>query len=186
MTAKTLGQIQELGGRVEEFAGANAREKVMEGSDKITKSTDKAKAALWMKEAIDRLDMCVPGEKGARIMTACGHSCIAHNSGLARGLKNRRLKHASEQAFLEAEVKKPVKGICLELNGKTLVQYYTPHTYSTPRRCFCSLMNALPEGVNASPTYCRCSRGFVEKYWEGALGRPVEVEVKATALSGAD
>jgi len=186
MTAKTAGQIQELGGHVEEFAGKKVREKVMEGSEKAAKSSDKGKTALWMKDAIDRLDACTTPEKGKQIMTACGHSCIAHNSGLANGLKNRRLKHKSEEDFLNAEVKKPVKGIRLELRGKILTQYYTPHTYSTPRRCFCSLMNALPEEVNVSPTYCQCSRGFVEKYWEGALGRPVKVEVIETALSGAN
>jgi len=46
-------------------------------------------------------------------------------------------------------------------------------------------MVALPEGTNVSPTYCQCSRGFV-KVLEGALGRPVQVEVKETAITGAD
>jgi hypothetical protein len=119
-------------------------------------------------------------------MTACGHNCIAHNNRLAQAIRARRQKYPTEDAFLKAEAKKPVKGTRLEFQGKTLIQYYTPHTYSTPRRCFCGLMFGLPEGVNASPTYCQCSRGFVEKYWEGALGRPVRVEVKETAITGAD
>ena len=186
MTAKTTGQIQEFGGRVEEFAGENARIKVMEGGEQIAKSSGKQKIALWMKDAVNRLDGCVSPDKCKQIMTACGYSCIGHNKGLANGLKNRRLKHKTEADFLAAEVKKPVNGIRLELKGKTLVQYYAPRTYSTPRRCFCSLMNALPEEINISPTYCQCSRGFVEKYWEGALGRPIEVEVVETCLTGAD
>ena len=186
MTAKTTGQIQEFGGRVEEFAGENARIKVMEGGEQIAKSSGKQKIALWMKDAVNRLDGCVSPDKCKQIMTACGYSCIGHNKGLANGLKNRRLKHKTEVDFLAAEVKKPVNGIRLELKGKTLVQYYAPRTYSTPRRCFCSLMNALPEEINISPTYCQCSRGFVEKYWEGALGRPIEVEVVETCLTGAD
>ncbi len=185
MTAKTAGQIQELGGHIEKFAGAKAREKVMEGSEKAAKSSDKVKTALWVKEAMDRLDAAAP-EKCKQIMTACGYSCIAHNKGLANGLKNRRLKHKTEEEFLKAEVKKPVKGIRLELQDKTLIQYYTPHTYSTPRRCFCGLVAALPDGTNMSPAYCQCSRAFVEKYWEGALGRPVEAEVIETTLSGAE
>jgi hypothetical protein len=186
MSDKTAGQIQELGGHIEEFAGLNVREKVMEGSEKIAKSSDRKQIALWVKDAIDRLDSATTPEKRRQIMTACGHSCIAHNKVLAQGLKNRRLKHKTEEDFLKAEVKKPVKGIRLEIQGDILVQYYTPHTYSTPRRCFCSLMNALPEGTNTSLTYCQCSRGFVEKYWEGALGRPVKVEVLETTLTGVD
>jgi hypothetical protein len=52
------------------------------------------------------------------------------------------------------------------------------------RRCIYHKL--LPEGINASPTYCQCSRGFAEKYWEAALGRPVKVEVACTAITGGD
>ncbi|MHB8104253.1 MAG: DUF6144 family protein [Dehalococcoidales bacterium] len=186
MSKKIVGQIQEIGGHIEEFAGAETRNKVMEGNEKAAASSDRKQIALWVKDAIDRLDASTTPEKCSQIMVACGHNCIAHNKGLAQGLKTRRQKYATEEDFLKAEAKKPVKGIRLELQGKTLIQYYTPHTYSTPRRCFCGLVFALPEGVNISPTYCQCSRGFVEKYWEGALGRAVEVEVKETALTGAE
>ena len=177
--------IQEIGGHIEEIAGSKIREKVMAGSENIARSSDREKIALWVKEAIDRLDACTTPEKCSQIMTACGHACIARAKGLANGIKHRRQKHTTEEAFLKAEIKKPVKGIRLELLGNTLIQYYTPRTYSTPRRCFCGLMNTLPEGANTSPTYCHCSRGFVEKYWEGALGRPVKVEVKETCMTGA-
>jgi hypothetical protein len=186
MSKKIAGQIAEIGGHIEEFAGAKTCQKVMEGSEKVANSADREKIALWVKDAIDRLDAATTSEKCRQIMTACGHNCIAHNKGLAQGIKTRRQKYPTEGAFLKAEAKKPVKGIRLELQGKTLIQYYTPHIYSTPRRCFCSLMLALPEEIRASPTYCQCSRGFVEKYWEGALGRPVKVEVKETAITGAD
>jgi len=184
--SRLAGQIEEIGGHIEEFAGAKVREKVMQGVDRVGKSSDRKKVSLWVKEAMERLDASATREKCSQIMAACGHSCIAHNARMAQAIKNRRQKFPTEEAFLKAEAKKPVNGTRLELRGNTLVQYYTPHTYSTPRRCFCGLMFALPEGVNASPTYCQCSRGFVEKYWEGALGRPVKVEVVATAITGAD
>ncbi|OGO06617.1 MAG: hypothetical protein A2Y92_00245 [Chloroflexi bacterium RBG_13_57_8] len=186
MSHRVAEQLREIGGRIEEFAGTKTREKVMAGSEKVVKSKDRREVALWVKEAIDRLDASTTPEKCRQIMAESGHSCIAHNTGLARGIKNRRQKYPTEEAFLKVEVKKPIKGTRLELRGNTLIQYYTPHTYSTPRRCFCGLMFALPEGFNVSPTYCQCSRGFVEKYWEGALGRPVRVEVKETAITGAD
>ena len=186
MASRTAGQLQEIGGHIEEFAGAEVRKKVMAGSEKAGKSSDRREIGLWVKDAMDRLDMAAAPEKCSEIMRACGHSCIAHNKGLAQGIKTRRQKYANEEEFLKAEVKKPIKGTRLELKGKMLTQYYTPHTYSTPRRCFCGLMFSLPEGVDISPTYCQCSRGFVEKYWEGALGRPVEVEVAASAITGSE
>ncbi len=186
MTKATAGQIAEIGGHIEKFAGKKVRNKVMEGSEKAAKSTDRKQTALWVKEAIDRLDVAATPEKCKQIMTACGYSCIARAKGLAQGIKNRRQKYRTEEEFLKAEIKKPVKGIRLERQGDILIQYYTPHTYSTPRRCFCGLMIALPEGVNTSLTYCYCSQGFVEKYWEGALGHPVKVKVKETCMTGAD
>jgi hypothetical protein len=186
MSLKTAGQIRELGGHIEEIAGKTVSCKVMEGSEKAAKSTDRVKTALWIKDAIDRLDAAAVPEKCKEIMAACGLNCISHAKGLANGIRHRRQKYATEEEFLKAEIKKPVHGIRLELRGKTLIQYYTPHTYSTPRRCFCGLVAALPEGITMSPTYCQCSRSFVEKYWEGALGRPVSVEVRETAITGAD
>jgi predicted transcriptional regulator YdeE len=181
-----LGPLEEISRRIEQFAGAAVSKKAMQGKDEILAAKDPVKGALWMKEVIDRLDALTDKKTREKIMTACGHNCIAHNSRMALAIKARRQKFTTEEEFLKAEAKKPVKGTCIELRGNILVQYYTPHTSSTPRRCFCGLMFALPEDVNASPTYCQCSRGFVEKYWESALGRPVLVEVEGTAITGSD
>ena len=186
MTSATARRIEEIGRHIEEIAGKKVRDKVMVGSEKAAKFSDRAKVSLWVKDAIDLLDISTTPEKCKQIMIACGHNCVAHAKGLANGIKHRRQKYSNEDAFLKAEAKKPIKGTRIELQGNTLIQFYTPHTYTTPRRCFCGLMIALPEGVNASPTYCQCSRGFVEKYWEGALGRPVKVEVKETCTTGAE
>jgi hypothetical protein len=186
MTKKTAGQIQEIGGHIEEFAGKKISEKVMEGSEKAAVSSDRKEISLWVKEAIDRLDAATTPEKCKEIMAACGHNCIAHNIRMTQAIRTRRQKYLTEEDFLKAEAKKPIKGTRIELQGNTLIQFYTPHTYSTPRRCFCGLMFALPAGINASPTYCQCSRGFVEKYWESALGRKMRVEVKETAITGAE
>lgn len=186
MASKVAGQIRELGGHIKEIAGAKVRDKVMEGGEKAAKLSDRQKIALWVKDAIDRLDACTTPEKCRQIMAACGHTCAAHASRMTQAVKARRQKYKTEEEFLKAEAKRPAKFTRMELRGKTLVQYYTPHSYSTPRRCFCGLMFALPEGINASPTYCQCSRGFVEKYWEAALGRPVKVEVAYTAITGGD
>jgi hypothetical protein len=186
MASKTAEQIRELGEQIEKIAGKKVRDKVMEGSEEAAKLSDRKKIASWVKEAIDRLDACTTPEKCRQIMAACGHTCIAHNNRMTQAIKARRRKYKTEEEFLKAESKRPAKFTRIELQGKTLAQYYTPHTYSTPRRCFCGLMFALPEEVIASPTYCQCSRGFVEKYWEAALGRPVKVEVAYTALTGGD
>jgi hypothetical protein len=184
MSNRTAGQIQEIGGHIEEFAGAETCAKVMQNSEKAGKSSNPEKIALWVKEAIDRLDGIVDKDTRDRIMSTCGHNCCATNNRMVKAAQNRRQKFPTEDAFLKAEMEKPAKGTRLELHGNMLVQIYTPHNYTRDIRCFCSLMRGLPEDVNASPTYCQCARGFVETYWAGALGRPVRVEVKETAISG--
>lgn len=186
MTIKTAGQIQEIGGHIEELAGADTREKVMQGSNKTAKSSNPEEIALWLNEAVDRLDGLVDKNTREQIMAACGHNCCTKNIRMIHAAQTRRQKFPTEETFLKAEMNKPTKGTRLELQGDTLIQYYAPHSYTTPRRCYCSLMRGLPENVISSPTYCQCARGFVETYWEGALNRPVRVEVQGTAITGAD
>ena len=185
MAKKAAGQIREIGGRIEQFAGVKVREKVMEGSDKAAASSNAEKVALWVKEAMDRLDALTETAKREKIMLACGYNCIAYSPRPVQTAKARYQKYPDEEAFLKAEIEKPPKGMRFERKGNILVQYYTPHVYGRGMRCYCSLMRQLPEGVTASPTYCQCSRGFVDKYWEGILGRKVRVELGPTAISGA-
>ena len=52
MAKKIAGQIEEIGGRIEQFAGKDIRQKVMEGSDKIAASSDMKKVSLWVKNAM--------------------------------------------------------------------------------------------------------------------------------------
>ncbi len=185
MVKKIAGQIEEIGGRIEQFAGRDIRKKVMEGSDKVATSSDTKKVALWVKGAMDRLDATTDLAKREQIMLACGYNCIAINNRPMQMARARRQKYPTEEGFLTAEAQKPPKGMRFERKGDVLIQYYTPRTFGGGMRCYCSLMRGLPESVKASSTYCQCSRGFVQKYWEGILGRPAQVEVGDTAISGA-
>jgi hypothetical protein len=48
------------------------------------------------------------------------------------------------------------------------------------------MVSGLPEGETMSVTYCQCSRAFVQTVWEAALGRPVQVDLLSSAVSGSD
>jgi hypothetical protein len=183
--SRVRGQIREIEGNVERFAGADVREQVMEGSEGITDSSKPAKVALWVKDAVERLDALVDEGTRNQIMMQCGYNCAMMNSGPIERAKARRRKHVTVDEFLEAEQRKPPAGTRLVREGDVLYQFYTPHSYTHPMRCYCSLLRGLPEGETASLTYCQCSRGFVQKYWEGVLERPVEVEILESSVSGA-
>ncbi len=179
------GMLKQLEGCIEQFAGKAVADEVMAGSEQITEKTDKRKTALWVKGAMQRLDAAVDEKTGVQIMQNCGYNCAKKNHKVIERAIARRNKFASIDEFLIAEQEKPMKGTRLTREGNTLYQFYTPEAFTRPRRCYCGLMRGLPKEDTVSITYCNCSRGFVEKYWEAVLERPVQIEVVQSAISGA-
>ena len=101
--------------------------------------------------------------------------------------RERRSKFKTEEEFLKYKLNPPPgTGSRYERAGGIIYNYYTPRQEGTGKRCYCYLIGGLPEGVTASPTFCQCSRAWIEKYWEGALGRSIRVELGKTAISGSD
>lgn len=184
MSKTTLEMIARFGREVEAAAGEEARQAVMSGSQALTPKTGAVELAQFMKGAVDRLDAAAGPDQRASIMDRCGTSCAQTNSGMMEKARARRLKFTSEEAFLQAELKKEKSLSTLEREGEVLYQTYTPQNFSRPARCFCGLMRDLPAAEEMSPTYCLCSAAFVRTYWETVLGRPVSVEIIETALSG--
>lgn len=179
--------IREIAGQINRFAGVAVSSQVMQGSYEMLAAADPVKAALWIKEAMDRLDTLADKHTREQIMAACGRKCQSMNKKVTEEMKARRLEATTEEEFL-ATVLEPRAdtGARYERDGDALIQYYTPRKYSKNLRCYCSLTRGLPEGVIASPTYCECSRAFVQVHWEVVLGRPVKVALGKTAISGED
>ena len=183
MTKKDAAMVEEIGRNLDRFAGETLRKKVMEGSEKIATASDKD-VAEWVKSAMDRLDALVDEKTRIQVMENCGYNCATVNkSHIERG-KARRKKYKSTDEFLEAEQRKPIRGTRLVREGDVLYQFYTPSLFTRPVRCYCGLLRGLPANENVSPTYCHCSKGFVKKFWESVLERPVEVELIQSAVSG--
>jgi hypothetical protein len=178
--------IKEFEGQVKRVAGAKISKKVMRGKDEMRAAEDPVKGAIWVKEAIDRLDDAVTPEKCRQIMTACGHACLAMNIQGMEASKEIRRKCATEEEFLKIELNATPEITRYERNGNTLYWYYTPRKIGKGIRCVCPLLSKLPEDFNISRTYCQCSRAFVQAYWEGILGRPLKVEIGKTSLTGGE
>jgi predicted hydrocarbon binding protein len=166
-------------------AGRPVAAKVMEGSEQITEKTDRKRSALWVKGAMERLDALVDEENRVKVMQDCGYNCAKINHKVIDRAVARRKRYASTEDFLAAEQQKPMKGTRLVCEGNVLYQYYTPQTFMRPVRCYCSLISGLPPEDTISLTYCNCSKGFVEKYWEAILQKPVKVDLVQSAISGA-
>jgi hypothetical protein len=176
--------IEELGRNVAALAGSKVKDKVLEGSQALGDQPKGYEAAMWVKGAVERLDKLTDKKTRTSIMEKCGVNCARFNSGVMKGALSRRKKFSTLEAFLEAEVKKPLKGTSLERQGRALILSYLPRSYSGAMRCFCALVQDLPEGEEISPTYCYCSKAFVRTWWEAVLGQPVKVDILETALTG--
>jgi hypothetical protein len=186
MAKNTVFQIVEIGENVECLAGEDVRKKVMLGSEQIIASSKPEKVAEWVKCAMERLDSLVDVDTRNQIMMHCGANCARANKSPIEKARARRKKHKTEDAFLDAEQQNPPAGTRLTREGNVLYQFYTPRSFTRPMRCYCSLLRGLPDGETVSPTYCQCSRGFVRKYWESVLERPVSVDLVRSCVSGAE
>ena len=170
---------------IEHYAGAEVSKKVMKGSEDITEKTDKKKTALWTKDAMERLDSLVDEKTKIQIMNNCGSNCAEINKRVIQKAVERRKKFSAIDDFLKAEQENPQKGTKIIREGNQLFHIYTPQAFTHPMRCYCGLIRALPKDVTMSKTYCHCSEGFIKKYWESILEKPVNVTLIESAISGA-
>jgi hypothetical protein len=170
---------------LKENAGSEIAGKVMEGSECLTKKKgNTAEMALWVKGAMERIDSLADERLKEKIMTACGHNCIAKQGAVLNRVKKKRARFRSANEYIDAEIKSPMKGTRTERIGGTIYQYYTPQSFGKGMRCYCSLTRGLPKDEVISRTYCLCSKGFVEKVWEAVYGKPVQVKFIHSAISG--
>jgi len=175
------GAIREFSKRIEQYAGPEARNKVIQGGVNLTDILDPVKGALDYKEAIDRLDKLVDKTTCGKIMMGCGYTCQSLYDQTAAKVKTIRQQYAAEEEFM-ANLLPFDASFRFERKGKDLIQHFSPHKFASGKRCDCPLIGNLPEGIYASPTVCQCSRGFTQQRWETILGRPVEVEVVSSPI----
>lgn len=185
MGNREMGIIETLGANIERVAGTSVRDKVMEGRERLTEKSGKVETAGWVKGAMERLDKAVSKDKRTRIREACGRACAETNKSVIERAKAKRRKFKSDDDLIANELRRPLTGTRLEKRGNVLHQVYMPRSFSTPMRCFCSLANGLPESETMSSTYCLCGQGFAQRYWEAVFGRPVEVRLLESCLTGA-
>ena len=142
--------------------------------------------ATWVRDVIQNLDGVVAEDIREEIMHGNGVNCVNHNARVVKAALARRSKYETIDAFIDAEIKKPGAGTSLKRQGSALILSYLPRQFSHPMRCFCGLVNSLPEGEVMSPTYCLCSVAFVETWWGEVIGKPVRVQLIESSITGSD
>jgi hypothetical protein len=147
----------------------------MRGADKYG-SSNYAEKAAWWREAVERLAKEVGEETAIKIMESCGRKCCGPT----------RIKHAkklmNESKSLEELLgrlnKIRIGGGRLRLkNQNTVVGGYD--------RCYCGQVKQTKKPFS-NRIYCHCSVGWYKQLFESALGRPIQIEIQQSIISGAE
>lgn len=108
----------------------------------------------------------------AMVLEKCGRQC--QSQGFVKKARSIYQKSNSTEEFLE-KLGQIYEHLHVEGN-KVYIVY---------PRCYCSQVNKIPKG-KLSGTYCNCSRGWAKALFEGALGKPVEVNMEKSIVNGDD
>jgi predicted hydrocarbon binding protein len=121
---------------------------------------------------MEGLDNNVDKETIIKILEQCGRQCQAQS--FIKKAKAIYEKSKNTDDFLDklAQVYKH-----LHREGNKVYIVYP--------KCYCSQVNKIPKG-KLSRTYCNCSRGWAKALFEGATGKPVEVNMEKSIINGDD
>ena len=126
----------------------------------------------WITNLMDGLDNNVDKETIIKILEQCGRQC--QSQSFIKKAKAIYEKSKNTDDFLNklAQVYKH-----MHREGNKVYIVYP--------KCYCSQVNKIPKG-KLSGTYCNCSRGWAKALFEGATGKPVEVNMKKSIINGED
>ena len=126
----------------------------------------------WIADLIDSLDNNVDKKTIAKILEQCGRQC--QSQSFVKKAKAIYEKSKNTDDFLN-KLGQVYKHLRREGN-KVYIVY---------PKCYCPQVNKIPKG-KLSGTYCNCSRGWAKALFEGATGKPVEVNMKKSIINGDD
>jgi hypothetical protein len=183
--------IRKLSESIERYLGREIMSEIMAGGGKF-EALDEEARALWVKKAMDRLDARVADEDiKIKIMTEC--SCQCYQEHIEEFKKEYR-KHRDIDNLLEIMhgkvfLIKPVKDgdiVYVTKAPRFPEEYRKAKTFEEKKYFFCHCDHARAAKGRISPTYCLCGAGWCKKIWEGALERPIKVDILRSVLRGDD
>ncbi len=171
------GRIGRFAKIIEKELGEKVLLKVMQNSDKYASFKVTEKSAWW-KSAIEKLEKEVGVKRAEEIMRLCGQKCCGQ--GIRKIAKRLMSESKSIEEFLQKASTDGLK------KGEVEYKLKDKNTIvGTFYRCFCKQVSQVKPPFK-NMTYCQCSAEFHKQYFEAALEKPVEVELKQSIISGAE
>ena len=134
-----------------------------------------AYAKVWTQRFFSEFDAHVEAPIRVAVMNACGRGCYAsqpHQPVEKPGFP-------AVDAVLAWSNQKAGRVIA-KREGRT-VQFELAAQASNPR-CVCPLIKGVKDGI--SPTYCQCSAGYTQAFFESLSGKPVSVVLEESLFTG--
>lgn len=190
-----------LGKNLERVLGKKGRREVLWSALKLTIESTVDERFQWVKGAIERLNKLADEGKRYDILSSCAHVFPRNQID--------KLKDIFEETRVKTD--NPLKAVdaVIEFMGKdpgwaerplrkgnviySSKQPRDPGGYEKAKNeadkrrayCFCPLVrNHLDDAMPI--TFCYCGAGWYRQQWEGAIGKPVSIEIVKSVLKGDD
>jgi effector-binding domain-containing protein len=181
--------------------GEESRRALVAGSEALTLESSVPERFEWTKAMIHRLDARTDDNQRYEILSRCAHVFPASQiAKLGVVFEETRAQTGDPwqavDAVIDFMIADPGWGVHPERCGATVYatknprdpQAYAQAQTDAERKratCFCPLIRDHLDG-GMSDTFCYCSAGWERQQWEGAIGRPVRVDVVRSLLKGDD
>jgi hypothetical protein len=152
---------------------------ILEGGQSIRSGDSGEVKADWMREAMRKMDQQLDKDTRHAVREACACCLGGKRQQLVKEIAKKYKNSTLEERVKAANETKMVFGHSVTLQeDNTVVVSFAPEGQAE-YRCVC-----LPKATEPLPiTYCYCCGGHVKHHLQTALGRPLELRVRSSALS---
>lgn len=184
---------------VRRVLGEEKAQEVLQGSQAIGIETSLDERFGWLQGAVQRLEVLADEYQKYDVLSSCAHIFPASQVARLRAAYEQARAGGAEamQAvdavfdFMETDPgwnERPRRegNVIYSVKKPRDPKGYAAATTEMERRrayCFCpQVRNHMEQGMPV--TFCYCGAGWFRQQWEGALGRPVTVEIIKSVLRG--
>ncbi|MBN2543284.1 hypothetical protein JXI42_10505 [bacterium] len=184
---------------LERVLGDDKKRQVMEGIDALTIDSLVAYRFNWLKGAMVKLENSGTEDDKYEILSKCSHVFPKTQIEKLRVVYEKAKAETNDglqavDAVIKYMKEDPGWGQYPRREGMVVYSYKKPRdpegfknaknrTERCKAYCFCPLIREhLEEGMPVA--FCYCGAGWYRQQWEGAIGKPVRVEIVKSILKG--
>jgi len=156
-------------------------EKVLKGFE-LQQDDGKEELVNWLLEVMKRFDDSVDISLRKKIMKKMGYECAIVHKAHIEG-KKKRDQFSSLDEYIANEQQNPYD-FKISRSGDKINLVFNPSAMGC--NCYCGPWQSLRKDQKTSLSFCYCSAGHHEYIWKHIIGKPVDVDITCSCISGSD